>query len=269
MKADIMNEKTIELSPLPEPAAYIDQSGECFPQLQGDVFTADQMHAYLLTDRASRSRAASEPGEVARLAEVKLGAFACVKRAAEPDNEFAACRSHCGNDDTCLRTPTAQEKTERDELRELVLLIRKLLNSPGESWSHKAAEAIMSVHPAYSQGFSTTREAPTDAQLDELARQWSHGAPIVLCYDGESRPIDGLEFSLPRFRSAVRSALASMATSPASEALTPQQREDILVKAGAICDGGMSHDDFGLEIIDQVERHYGICAHGAGSISKS
>jgi hypothetical protein len=168
MKADIMNEKTIELSPLPEPAAYIDQSGECFPQLQGDVFTADQMHAYLLTDRASRSRAASEPGEVARLAE-----------------------------------------EVRDELRSAIALAKK-----------------------------------------------------------DSR--DGVSIALSaKSLLFVNDRLASAATSPASEALTPQQREDILVKAGAICDGGMSHDDFGLEIIDQVERHYGICAHGAGSISKS
>jgi hypothetical protein len=173
MKADIMNEKTIELSPLPEPAAYIDQSGECFPQLQGDVFTADQMHAYLLTDRASRSRAASEPGEVARLAE---------------------------------------------EARDLLLEALSAAESAGHPLNHG-------------------RSADANKARDELL--------------------------------AIIARLASAATSPASEALTPQQREDILVKAGAICDGGMSHDDFGLEIIDQVERHYGICAHGAGSISKS
>ena len=45
--------------------------------------------------------------------------------------------------------------------------------------------------------------------------------------------------------------------------LTAKQREDILVSAGSICDGGMSPDDFGLEIIDQVERAHGIAARPA------
>lgn len=31
-----------------------------------------------------------------------LEPFSCAKRAADPTNEFAACRRHCGNTDTCL-----------------------------------------------------------------------------------------------------------------------------------------------------------------------
>jgi hypothetical protein len=196
MKAETMNEKTIELPPLPESefCAWMqdDRVMNAFPWGVGDpakwdhdghwaakrfrrepLFTANQMHAYVLADRASRSRAASEPGEVARLAE---------------------------------------------EARDLLLEALSAAESAGHPLNHG-------------------RSADANKARDELL--------------------------------AIIARLASAATSPASEALTPQQREDILVKAGAICDGGMSHDDFGLEIIDQVERHYGICAHGAGSISKS
>lgn len=65
-------------------------------------------------------------------------------------------------------------------------------------------------------GASAEVAALTDAAIDELARQWANGSPVVLCYDGEDRPIDGWEFSMPRFRSAVRSALATM-FSPAAK----------------------------------------------------
>jgi hypothetical protein len=157
MKADTMN---IELPPLP-------QFVRPWTEDQADILKAWGQRC------ASRSRAASEPGEVARLAE---------------------------------------------EARDLLLEALSAAESAGHPLNHG-------------------RSADANKARDELL--------------------------------AIIARLASAATSPASEALTPQQREDILVKAGAICDGGMSHDDFGLEIIDQVERHYGICAHGAGSISKS
>lgn len=50
----------------------------------------------------------------------------------------------------------------------------------------------------------------------------------------------------------------------AREPLTAEQRENILTLAGAVCDGGMSPDDFGLEIIDQVESAHGIVAAPTG-----
>lgn len=32
-----------------------------------------------------------------------MSSYSCAKRAADPTNEFAACRQHCGNDAECLR----------------------------------------------------------------------------------------------------------------------------------------------------------------------
>jgi hypothetical protein len=35
-----------------------------------------------------------------------MSSYSCAKRAADPSNEFAACRKHCGNDDICVRAQT-------------------------------------------------------------------------------------------------------------------------------------------------------------------
>lgn len=39
-----------------------------------------------------------------RRKELKMEAYSCAKRAADPGNEHAACRQWCGNAETCLRT---------------------------------------------------------------------------------------------------------------------------------------------------------------------
>jgi len=39
-----------------------------------------------------------------RRKELKMEAYSCAKRAADPSNEQAACRQWCGNAETCLRT---------------------------------------------------------------------------------------------------------------------------------------------------------------------
>ena len=65
--------------------------------------------------------------------------------------------------------------------------------------------------------------APTDDQLDELARQWADGDAVVLRYDGEGRPVYGWQFSLPRFRNAVRAALASQEHTPSEDDLLAQR----------------------------------------------
>jgi hypothetical protein len=63
MKADTM---TIELPPLPEPT-YFDSERRI--RFWIDLAMQDYARTAILADRASRSRAASEPGEVARLAD--------------------------------------------------------------------------------------------------------------------------------------------------------------------------------------------------------
>lgn len=69
MKADTMNEKTIELPPLPAGAyaAGYSQYRVVFTEMEVNAYA----RAAILADRASRSRAASEPGEVARLEEME------------------------------------------------------------------------------------------------------------------------------------------------------------------------------------------------------
>lgn len=52
---------TKALPELPKAAAYIDQSGECSPSLNCDVYTADQMSAYA---RAALASASTEPPEI-------------------------------------------------------------------------------------------------------------------------------------------------------------------------------------------------------------
>jgi hypothetical protein len=131
-----------------------------------------------------------------------------------------------------------------------------------EYWRAEQVEASRSRAASEPGEVARLAEEARDLLLEALSAAESAGHPLN---HGRSADANKARDELL----AIIARLASAATSPASEALTPQQREDILVKAGAICDGGMSHDDFGLEIIDQVERHYGICAHGAGSISKS
>jgi hypothetical protein len=172
-----------------------------------------------------RSRAASEPGEVARLAEeakARARNAATLPRDPEPRRmQLDACIAAIDR----LASMATSPASEPGEVARLADIAKEAMNA-----AYHHGRAYRTVREDHAHAFANARR-------DELL--------------------------------AIIDRLVSMATSPASEALTPQQREDILVKAGAICDGGMSHDDFGLEIIDQVERHYGICAHGAGSISKS
>jgi hypothetical protein len=78
-----------------------------------------------------------------------LPAFSCARRANDSSNEFAACLQHCGDDKRCIRTLSDAERIEAQELRELTLTIRRWLNTPADSWFHRAAEAVMAIHPQY------------------------------------------------------------------------------------------------------------------------
>ena len=44
-----------------------------------------------------------------RRKDLKMKAYSCAKRAADPSNEHAACRQWCGNAETCLRTDDSEE----------------------------------------------------------------------------------------------------------------------------------------------------------------
>lgn len=133
------------------------------------IFTRDEVLAFIAADRASASRSTPE-------------GWVCVPRDATLEMIRAGCENREG--------PTPFEAYRPSEVD---AIYADMVAAAPALTANQAAEA--------------PPVAPTDAELDELARQWANGAPIVLCYDGNGRPIDGWEFSMPRFRSAVRAAL--------------------------------------------------------------
>jgi hypothetical protein len=135
---------------LPEAAGYIDQSGECYPDLMGSVYTADQMRAYA-TQALLKALAVHQDAELAAralAARAQPGTMQWCKKCGEGVTPGLCRRAdlHATAPQDALRRDAARYRWLLDNARNIsdgddgVCLVVPTIYS--EDWDEKCGEAI-------------------------------------------------------------------------------------------------------------------------------